>query len=302
MARRALMGRETWAGMKMSTALRITHGAFGRVALLDMDRSLVRHAHPHCHVLIKADGADTQFAVGDNLVKLTDQQAVLINTWEPHAYVHYKERPRTIILALYIEPTWLKTFRPNWAASGAPGFFDKPAGEVSPRIRRLAMDLATIMLADPGASSEQEQLLSDLMISVIERFTPWRTVSRRLADIDRNRDRFDWRIRRAVNLIRVQPQVAHDVDSLAKEAGLSRAHFYRLFERSTRMTPHVYLNLLRMEMAVKSVVHSDESLSAVSDNLGFSAPGHFSRFFRDHAGVNPSEFRQVARMGSAVGA
>lgn len=286
----------------MSTALRITHGAFGRVALLDMDRSLVRHAHPHCHVLIKADGADTQFAVGDNLVKLTDQQAVLINTWEPHAYVHYQERPRTIILALYIEPTWLKTFRPNWAASGAPGFFEKPAGEVSPRIRRLAMDLAAIMLADPGASSEQEQLLSDLMISVIERFTPWRTVSRRLQDIDRNRDRFDWRIRRAVNLIRVEPQIAHDVDSLAKEAGLSRAHFYRLFERSTRMTPHVYLNLLRMEMAVKSVVHTDDSLSAVSDNLGFSAPGHFTRFFRDHAGVNPSEFRQVARMGSAVGA
>src|SRR5260370_27120152 len=39
---------------RSSTALRIAHGAFGRVALLDMDRSLVRHAHPHCHVLIKA--------------------------------------------------------------------------------------------------------------------------------------------------------------------------------------------------------------------------------------------------------
>ncbi|MGC1665171.1 MAG: AraC family transcriptional regulator, partial [Bradyrhizobium sp.] len=37
----------------MSTALRIAHGAFGRVALLDMDESLVRHAHPHCHVLLK---------------------------------------------------------------------------------------------------------------------------------------------------------------------------------------------------------------------------------------------------------
>jgi AraC family transcriptional regulator len=284
----------------MSTALRITHGAFGRVALLDMDRSLVRHAHPHCHVLIKADGADTQFAVGDNLVQLTDQQAVLINTWEPHAYVHYKERPRTIILALYIEPAWLKSFRPNWAASGAPGFFEKPAGDVSPRIRRLSMDLAAMMLADPGAGSEQEQVLSDLMISVIERFTPWRTLSRRLADVDRNRDRFDWRIRRAVDLIRLEPQAAQDVDALAKEAGLSRAHFYRLFERSTRMTPHVYLNLLRMELAVKSVVHSDESLSAVSDTLGFSAQSHFTRFFRDHAGVSPSEFRQVARMGSAV--
>ncbi|HTK12298.1 MAG TPA: AraC family transcriptional regulator [Xanthobacteraceae bacterium] len=284
----------------MSTALRITHGAFGRVALLDMDRSLVRHAHPHCHVLIKADGADTQFAVGDGLVQLTERQAVLINTWEPHAYVHYKERPRTIILALYIEPTWLKSFRPNWAASGAPGFFEQPAGDISPRIRRLSMDLAAMMMADPGANSEQEQVLSDLMISVIERFTPWRTLSRSLADIDRNRDRFDWRIRRAVDLLRLEPQAAQDVDALAKEAGLSRAHFYRLFERSTRMTPHVYLNLLRMELAVKSVMHGDDSFAAVSDALGFSAPSHFTRFFRDHAGVNPSEFRQVARMGSAA--
>jgi hypothetical protein len=36
----------------MSTALRIVHDNFGRVALLDMDCSLVRHAHPHCHVLL----------------------------------------------------------------------------------------------------------------------------------------------------------------------------------------------------------------------------------------------------------
>lgn len=284
----------------MSSALRIAHGTFGRVALLDMDRSLVRHAHPHCHVLIKADGADTQFSVGDHLVPLTDTQAVLINTWEPHAYVHDQHRPRTIILALYIEPAWLKVFRPNWAASGAPGFFEKPAGEVSPRIRRLAMDLAAVMMADPGANIAHEQLLSDLMISVIERFTPWRTLSRRLQDIDDNRDRFDWRIRRAVNVLRSEPQIARDVNSLAREVGLSRAHFYRLFERSTRMTPHVYLNLLRMELAVKSVVHTQDSLIAVSNTLGFSTQGHFTRFFRDHAGVTPSEFRNVARLSTSA--
>ncbi len=283
----------------MSTALRIAHGTFGRVALLDMDRSLVRHAHPHCHVLIKVDGEDTQFAVGNGMVQLTDEQAVLINAWEPHAYVHDRKRPRTIILALYIEPEWLKAFRPNWAASSAPGFFEQRAGAVSPRIRRLALDLASLMLADPGDTTALERMLSDLMISVIERFTPWRTLTR-LIDLDRDSARFDWRIRRAVDLIRLTPQMTHDATSLAKESGLSRAHFYRLFERSTRMTPHVYLNLLRMELAVKTVVHSDITLSAVGETLGFSAPGHFTRFFRDHAGVNPSEFRQVARMGAAL--
>jgi hypothetical protein len=59
----------------MSTALRIAHGAFGRVALLDMDRSLVRHAHQHCHVLLKVEGADTQFVVGDRITPLTDKAA-----------------------------------------------------------------------------------------------------------------------------------------------------------------------------------------------------------------------------------
>jgi AraC family transcriptional regulator len=151
----------------MSTALRIAYGAFGRVALLDMDRSLVRHAHPHCHVLIKAAGADTAFAVGDRLIPLTDCQAVLINAWEPHAYVHDPARERTTILALYIEPKWLKAIRPNWVASSGPGFFEQPAGEASRRIRDLAMNLATVMVSDPAGRSAQEQLLSDLMISVI---------------------------------------------------------------------------------------------------------------------------------------
>lgn len=282
----------------MSTALRIAHGAFGRVALLDMDRSLVRHAHPHCHVLIKADGADTQFAVGSQIVRLTDSQAVLINTWEPHAYVHDRRRPRTTILALYIEPAWLKNFRPGWMADGGNGFFERPAGELSPRIRQLAMDLATVMVSDPGDDSLQKQLLPNLMISVIERFTPWRSLTRSLRTRAAVRDGFDWRVRRAIDLIRQEPHVARDTEMLAHEVGLSRAQFYRLFERSTRMTPHVYLNLLRMEIAVNSVVYAPDSLAEVSAGLGFAAPAHFTRFFRDHAGVKPSEFRRVARLNT----
>ena len=159
----------------MSTALRIAHGAFGRVALLDMDWSLVRHAHPHCHVLLKVEGADTQFVVGDTVYPLTNETAVLVNGWQPHSYVHDPERPRTVILALYIEPEWLMAFRPGWAASGAPGFFSHPSGDVSPRIRGLAMNLAADMMARPEARTAHEALLSDLMIAVIERFTPWRS-------------------------------------------------------------------------------------------------------------------------------
>lgn len=262
-----------------------------------MDRSLVRHAHPHCHVLLKVQGADTSFSVGDEVVPLCDDTAVLVNAWQPHAYVHDPARPRTIILALYVEPIWLRSFRPNWGASGGPGFFERPMGIVSPRVRSLTDRLAMTMVHEPEARMQQEELLSDLMIAVIERFTAWRTVSMSYSDMARGA--VDWRIRRAVDLIRSDPAASVDVNGLAREVGLSRAHFFRLFDKCYGMTPRVYLNVVRMELAVAYAVAGDDTFASISDRLGFSVPAHFTRFFRDHAGASPSEFRNVARLGAS---
>ena len=237
----------------MSTALRIAHGAFGRVALLDMDKSLVRHAHPHCHVLLKVEGADTQFVVGDAVYPLTDDTAVLVNGWQPHSYVHNPERPRTVILALYIEPEWLTAFRPGWAASGAPGFFSHPSGDVSPHIRNLAMNLAADMVARPEARAAHEALLSDLMIAVIERFTPWRSFPASIREMSARGG--DWRIRRAAASMRSEAGRDAALDSFARDAGLSRSHFFRLFESSIGVPPKVYLNVVRMEKAVDAVLN-----------------------------------------------
>jgi AraC-like DNA-binding protein len=280
----------------MSTALRIAHGAFGRVALLDMDESLVRHAHPHCHVLLKVEGADTQFVVSDAVYPLTDDTAVLVNGWQPHSYVHNPERPRTVILALYIEPEWLTAFRPGWAASGAPGFFSHPSGDVSPHIRNLAMNLAADMVARPEARAAHEALLSDLMIAVIERFTPWRSFPASIREMSARGG--DWRIRKAVASMRSEAGRDAALDSFARDAGLSRSHFFRLFEASVGVPPKVYLNVVRMEKAVDAVLNRSASIADISHQLGFGEPAHFTRFFRNHSGVSPREFRNVSRLAS----
>jgi AraC-like DNA-binding protein len=280
----------------MSIALRIAHGVFGRVALLDMDRSLVRHAHHHCHVLLKVEGADTQFVVGDRITLLTESTAVLVDGWKPHAYVHIPDRPRTLILALYIEPQWLKEFRPGWAASGAPGFFERPCGEVSPRIRELGLRLAAEMMAHPQYLRAHEQTLSDLMIAVIERFTSWRSFPNSIRGM--NVMTRDWRIRRVTEAMHEQQGVFATVEQFAKGAGLSRAQFFRLFEASVGVSPKIYLNVVRIERALDAVIHQDAPVSELSERFGFSQPAHFTRFFRDHAGVGPREFRHVSRLAS----
>jgi AraC-like DNA-binding protein len=279
----------------MSQALRIAHGPFGRVALLDMDASLVRHAHPHCHVLLKAGGADTRFSVRDRLAPLTDGSAVLINAWEPHAYVHDPVRPRSTILALYIEPSWLGAFRRNWTAAGAPGFFETPCGRVSPRIARLAHDLAGVMLADPGAKATQQRLLCDLMVAVIERFADWR----RDDGAEPRAGGIDFRIRRAIDMLQREPGQIRHMGRLARACGLSRAHFFRLFEQAVNMTPRMFLNMLRIEAAMAQIMDGETSMTEISDDLGFAVPAHFTRFFRDHAGTAPREFRTIARLSRA---
>ena len=277
----------------MSKALRIAHGPFGRVALLDMDAPLVRHAHPHCHVLIKAEGDDTQFVVRGRMAQLTRDSAVLINAWESHHYAHDSASARTIILALYIEPVWLGGFRRNWIASGSPGFFEQTNVALPPNVRRLADEMAMSLACAAGTLLTQEALLSELMIAVIERFTPWREIGTSLRAVARGSS-VDRRIRRALLAMRQDVKI-ESMDNLARQVGLSRGHFFRLFEESTQVPPRLYLNMLRFEKAVAELVQRDTPLNDIAETLGFSQASHFTRFFRDHSGASPSEFRRVGR-------
>jgi AraC family transcriptional regulator len=277
----------------MSNAIRIFQGKFGRVALLDMDRPLVTHAHSQCHVLLKASGADTFFAVRDRLHPLTDETAVLVNSWEPHCYAHQNpDAPRTVILALYIEPVWLCEIEKRLTSSGQPGFFPQPCVRITPAIRRLSNEFSMQMLygEQPGEEALQE-MLSNLMMSVIDAFSEWRRIT--VGIRNSAPPVHDHRIRRAVSYMRANLGAELDTDRLAREACLSRAHFFKLFQQSTELTPHVYANVLRMELAIRNLAETNDSLSSISGNLGFSAQSHFTRFFQQHLGVVPSQYRRV---------
>ena len=84
-------------------------------------------------------------------------------------------------------------------------------------------------------------------------------------------------------------------DEVARSVGLSRPHFFALFKEQTNLTPNVYWNTLRMEEALRQLQWSQEPLIAVACNLGFTTQGNFTRFFRDHAGVPPTLYREAAR-------
>jgi AraC family transcriptional regulator len=280
-------------GTGMSTAIRMFQGKFGRIALLDMDAPLVTHAHSQCHVLFKASGADTFFSVRGKLHPMTHETAVLVNSWEPHSYEHGNpDTARSMILALSIEPAWLSLIERKLASSGHPGFFKSSCVRISKAIRRQSDELAMQMLhgAQPG-ERELETCLSNLMMPVIDAFSDWRSFGGGMNP--RQPPVHDHRIRHAVSLMRSNIGAELDIDRLAREACLSRAHFFKLFQQCTDLTPHVYANVLRMESAIQSLSKTNQSICSISESLGFSAQSHFTRFFQQHLGIVPSQYRRA---------
>lgn len=280
----------------MSHALRIFHGAFGRVALLGMDESLVPHAHSECHILLKASGDDTFFSVRNKPQPLTDKTAVLINAWEPHYYDHREGANDTLILALYIDPNWLALHKQTLALSGRPDFFSQPCIDLTPSLRAQADILISEVLSfDTVHPDRLESLLFDLMIRIIEVHSDWQHLTR-LSVYAAGRFH-DARIRKAKELILNSPQSDLDMEAIARQCGLSRAQFFVLFKKTTGMTPQMLANIGKMQMAFQWLSDNRScTLGNLSDSLGFSSQGHFTRFFRRHIGAAPSQYHRSIDM------
>jgi AraC family transcriptional regulator len=105
----------------------------------------------------------------------------------------------------------------------------------------------------------------------------------------------DHRIRRVIEAMRYQVSDPLDVANLSRMAGLSRPHFFHQFKRVTGLTPGLFLNTLRMEHAAVMLVDTAKTLIDVAQELGFEEHSNFSRFFRQHQGVAPSEYRRVTQ-------
>ncbi|MCQ9618311.1 AraC family transcriptional regulator [Paenalcaligenes niemegkensis] len=148
-----------------------------------------------------------------------------------------------------------------------------------------------MMISDDIPSETLESRIFDLFMATVEHNSELKNFNSLLYSL-RSRPT-DPRIRRAITYMQNNVSNGLDLDHLAVQCGLSRAHFFELFKRNTNLTPAVYANVLRVESAIKSLSTHHHPISDISYDIGFSAPGHFTRFFRQHLGITPSEFRRA---------
>ncbi len=263
-------------------------GRFGRAILFDANSPVVEHAHAQCHVLFKCGGADGYYTVQGRPIPFRDDTVVLLNPWVPHSNPRPCGASPTRILALYLEPGWLA--ERGSASHRDLGGFAGPAGAIAPHMRGLADRLAALMESAEPSDGRLADTLHDLVDEVLADHCQAGTPAPDLSMM------VDFRIRRALTYMRQVGSKEIRIGALARIAGLSRSRFFELFQVSTGMSPRVYLDTLCLDAAVGRLADTESPIAAISDELGFAVPAHFTRFFRQHTSVTPSAYRRAIQL------
>jgi len=79
---------------------------------------------------------------------------------------------------------------------------------------------------------------------------------------------------------------------LARQAGVSRYHFLRLFRGAFGATPHEYLTRVRLGRAKALLTAENHSVTDICLDVGFSSLGSFSTLFAERFGCPPSAWRR----------
>jgi len=100
------------------------------------------------------------------------------------------------------------------------------------------------------------------------------------------------RIDRVIDYLRGNLHRPVKLAELANVACFSEFHFHRIFTAVSGETLNNFTNRLRLEKAARLLRYSEQSLTDIALDCGFSSSATFSRAFRSGYETSPSQFRK----------
>jgi AraC family transcriptional regulator, regulatory protein of adaptative response / methylphosphotriester-DNA alkyltransferase methyltransferase len=82
---------------------------------------------------------------------------------------------------------------------------------------------------------------------------------------------------------------------LAKQVGMSKYHFQRLFQKKVGKSSLVYLTDIRLGKARQFLAETELSITQIGHAIGYNSSAHFSVLFRKQVGCAPTQYRNQVR-------
>lgn len=85
-----------------------------------------------------------------------------------------------------------------------------------------------------------------------------------------------------------------NVNTLARELSMSRPVLYRKLKQLTDLSVIELISLLRLKKGAQLLCQEDAKVSQVAYQIGFSDPKYFSKSFKSHFGLSPTEYAALS--------
>lgn len=83
-----------------------------------------------------------------------------------------------------------------------------------------------------------------------------------------------------------------NLESLAKEVGISKDYLSRLFKQHEGIPVVEYILTVKIDAACNMLKYSDRQVNEIADYLSFGSLSYFSRIFKKKMGVSPQQYRK----------
>jgi AraC-like DNA-binding protein len=194
--------------------------------------------------------------------------------------------------------------RPHPLWGELPDVFHVPARAGGHGSLRLALNLLGEELArpQPGADAALPALLDALLLYLLRAWLEQQAADRAAGGPGAGgwaAALTDPAVTAALRAIHREEARPWTVESLGREAGLSRAAFARRFLALVGQPPLAYLTWWRMTRAAQLLRDSSATVGAIAHEVGYTSEFAFARAFKRSLGTAPGAYRRVQREAGA---
>lgn len=289
------MGTETGHVRKVSATYTFPHVS---IDLMD--------AHKPVEHVVQESGVNAEHIIGAEMRNVGSLQS----RWRYVGSAGPKDTPCDALSYIPAQVPWGTLIAGRGVASGIACRFDSEyfhtmtgiGNDWSDRFLRACQDLSSVAIRELLRRIYQELstpgFASDVVVSslaqviLVELARYFQTVTR----IDE--PRCSGSLSKS-DLLRVRELIESGLASrlsirqLADTLGYSEGYFYAIFKRSTGMTPHKYVEALRIRKAMELLAQNELSIKQIAYAVGFASPSSFSAAFRRMTGASPSQLASL---------
>ncbi len=248
------------------------------------------HAHAQFEMLFLLEGSTAYEFAGGPMVELPGGHFLVVAPNARHRGLHDVRQPASLCGILFdplrrsanrhtplarADLTWLRTQCEEFAMRAIP---------MSAELRRLVAQfrpqLEDLLGQKPAAAAALRLSVSAALLEAARQLSAPRALEPTRA------------VQAAMDCIEARYAESLSMDDVARAACCSRARLFPIFKESTGMTPHDYLQRLRVQRAQKALAETDASVTQVALDCGFTTSQYFSNVFRKFTGLAPSTFRE----------